>query len=249
MSDTETLPVQRLAKWIAHCGWCSRRAAERLISTGCVSVNGKPGHHTDLVSETDQIHIAQQLLQSAAPRQYWLYHKPYGIDCNNRPDDPASLYHLLKQLPQRLFAVGRLDKDSSGLLLLTNDGALSQQLIHPAHYHDKSYIVDTDKAVNTAFVQQMAAGVSWQLGQNRYSSRPCQVTATGIQQFQIVLTQGQHRQIRYMCKALGYRVTALHRIALGALQLGDLASGAYRPLTPSELAAVKRLHTQPQPQT
>ncbi|GAB2922849.1 pseudouridine synthase [Rheinheimera gaetbuli] len=240
---------QRLAKWIAHCGWCSRRAAERLISAGVVSINGKPGKHTDLVGETDQISIGQQPLPVAAQRQYWLYHKPIGVDCNNRPDDPASLYHVLMQLPQRLFAVGRLDKDSSGLLLLTNDGILSQQLMHPDHYHNKTYIVDTDKAINTAFVQQMAAGVSWTLGTKSYSSRPCQVSASGAAQFQIVLTEGQHRQIRYMCKTLGYRVTSLKRVALGTLQLADLPSGAYRPLTPSELTGLQRLNAQPKPQT
>lgn len=248
MANNGPVPMQRLAKWIAYCGWCSRRAAERLISAGSVSVNGKPAKHTDLVSEADHISIGQQRLSGAAARQYLLYHKPVGIDCNNRPDDPASLYHILQQLPQRLFAVGRLDKDSSGLLLLTNDGALSQQLMHPDHYHDKTYIVDTDKAVNTAFVQQMAAGVSWTLGPNNYSSRPCLVTVTGTRHFQIVLTQGLHRQIRYMCKALGYRVTALQRVALGVLQLGDLASGAYRPLTSSELADIKCFNTQPKPQ-
>lgn len=239
---------QRLAKWIAHCGWCSRRAAERLISAGSVSVNGKPANHTDLVCAADQILINQQPLKAATERQYWLYHKPIGIDCNNRPDDPASLYHLLQQLPQRLFAVGRLDKDSSGLLLLTNDGALSQQLMHPDHYHTKTYIVDTDKAITAAFVQQMADGVSWTLGANHYHTRPCQVCALGTAQFQIVLTEGQHRQIRYMCKSLGYRVTSLKRLALGALQLADLACGAYRPLTASELAGLQRLNAQPKPQ-
>ncbi len=248
MPANNTASGQRLAKWIAYCGWCSRRAAERLISTGSVSVNGRPAKHTDLVGEADRISIGQQPLNLATARQYWLYHKPAGIDCNNRPDDPASLYHILQQFPQRLFAVGRLDKDSSGLLLLTNDGALSQQLMHPEHYHDKTYIVDTDRAISTAFISQMAAGVSWTLGQNSYSSRPCQVTLTGAQQFQIVLTQGLHRQIRYMCKALGYRVTALQRVALGTLQLEDLTSGTYRPLTPSELGCLLRPGAQPKPE-
>ena len=239
---------QRLAKWIACCGWCSRRAAERLISAGRVQLNGAMAKHTDLVSSADNICIDQQPLHSAGERQYWLYHKPIGIDCNVRPDDPASLHHVLTTLPQRVFAVGRLDKDSSGLLLLTNDGTLCQTLMHPDNYHNKTYIVDTDIAVSADFIRQMANGVSWTLGAKTYSSRPCEVSATAERQFQIVLTQGLHRQIRYMCKALGYRVMALQRIALGKLLLADLAPGQYRPLTASERLAIQTPGSPPKPE-
>ncbi|WP_333609401.1 pseudouridine synthase, partial [Arsukibacterium sp.] len=159
---------------------------------------------------------------------------------NNRPDDAASIHQLLKTLPQALFAVGRLDKDSSGLLLLTNDGDLCQRLLHPDYHHSKSYSVTTDKPLTEAAISQLRCGVSWQLGQNHFQSKPCQVTATGPQQFQIILTQGLHRQIRYMCKALGYRVTALSRIAIGRLPLGELAVGQYRPLTSDELNALQQ---------
>lgn len=240
---------QRLAKWIAYCGWCSRRAAERLISAGRVLVNGHMAKHTDMVSHSDTICIDQQVLQSAGARQYWLYHKPVGIDCNVRPTDPASLYHVLARLPQRLFAVGRLDKDSSGLLLLTNDGALSQQLLHPDNYHEKTYLVDTDKVISTDFIHQMATGVSWTLGTTTYRSRPCQVTATAERQFQIILTQGLHRQIRYMCKALGYKVIALHRIALGQITLADLPANQCRELTSPEIFALQNARPQPKPET
>ena len=126
---------QRLAKWIAHCGYCSRRAAERLITGRRVLLNDQLAKHTDVASSADIICIDGKPLAEPATLQYMLYHKPVGVDCNNRPDDPTSLYQLLKALPQRLFAVGRLDKDSSGLLLLTNDGALCQQLMHPNFFH------------------------------------------------------------------------------------------------------------------
>lgn len=225
----------RLAKWIAQSGHCSRRAAERLITAGRVKVNGTAPRHTDLVDDSDRILIDDTPLLAPPPRSYILYHKPVGIDCNNRPDDPASLHQLLKTLPLRLFAVGRLDKDSSGMLLLTNDGELCQRLLHPDYQHSKKYRVDTDKTLTADFIRQMAAGVSWQLGDNHYQSRPCQVSATAITQFEIILTQGLHRQIRYMCKALGYRVTALKRTAIGALPMGELAVGDYRELTPTQI--------------
>lgn len=238
---------QRLAKWIAQSGYCSRRAAERLITQGIVSINGVVAHHTDAVSERDQICISGQPLADQQALHYWLYHKPVGVDCNNRPDDPASLYQVLRLLPQRLFAVGRLDKDSSGLLLLTNDGVLSQRLMHPAYYHEKGYQVDTDKNITADFVANMAAGVSWQLGETRYQSRPCQVMQTGNQQFYIVLTQGLHRQIRYMCKTQGYRVTALKRDRLHNLQLAQLPAGQMRPLSDTELHQLLLLGALPQP--
>lgn len=223
-------PRHRLAKYIASCGHCSRRAADRLITQGRVSVNGSLAKHTDHAGCGDNILVDNLPVAPASTLVYLAYHKPVGIDCNNRPDDAASLYQLLKQLPQRLFAVGRLDKDSCGLLLLTNDGALCQRLLHPDYQHSKTYIVDTDKPVTTDFLQQMAAGVSWQLGENHYQSLPCQVGQSAPQQFRIVLTQGLHRQIRYMCKALGYKVLNLQRIAIGGYQLGNLPVGQLRPL-------------------
>lgn len=244
-----TLPRHRLAKWIAQNGYCSRRSAKRLISNAQVSCNGRLALHTDLVNHTDIILIDGVALPPMPQRQYWLYHKPVGIDCNNRPHDPASLYHLLKTLPERVFAVGRLDKDSSGLLLLTNDGELSQQLMHPDFYHEKTYLVETDKPLTAEFITAMAAGVSWQLGEKRYQSRPCQVSANTSQQFTITLTQGLHRQIRYMCKALGYRVTTLKRVRLHNLILAQLPVGELRQLSIEELTQLRTLSKTPQPGT
>lgn len=227
--------THRLAKWIAQSGYCSRRAAERLIAAGVVSVNGAVAKHTDAVNALDRVCINDEPLAGPPPLCYMLYHKPVGVDCNNRPHDPASLYQVLTLLPQRLFAVGRLDKDSSGLLLLTNDGALCQRLLHPDFYHEKSYRVDTDKAITADFIANMATGVRWQLGEKVYQSRPCKVEQSGTRQFYITLTQGLHRQIRYMCKALGYRVTALQRERLLNLQLNGLPVAALRELSEAEL--------------
>lgn len=242
-------PQHRLAKYIAMCGHCSRRAAERLITQGRVSVNGALAKHTDTVSSDDVVMIDQLALAPSSTLSYLAYHKPVGVDCNNRPEDPSSLYQLLSTLPQRLFAVGRLDKDSSGLLLLTNDGTLCQRLMHPTFAHDKTYLVSTDKPISAAFLQQIAAGVSWQVGPHRYQSLPCRAWQSGPQQFHIVLTQGLNRQIRYMCRALGFKVVSLKRIAIGRTALGELAPGQYRQLNDAELAALLTPAYTPQPQT
>ncbi|MBZ9610467.1 pseudouridine synthase [Rheinheimera maricola] len=246
MSST---PSHRLAKYIAMCGHCSRRAAQRLITQGRVNINGAPAKHTDAVTSAELITIDNTVLLPPTTACYLAYHKPVGINCNNRPHDNASIYQLLKQLPQRLFAVGRLDKDSSGLLLLTNDGALGQRLLHPDQQHSKTYVVCTDRSISPAFLQHMATGVSWQLGLKRFQSLPCQIWQSGTQQFHIVLTQGLHRQIRYMCKALGYRVVSLQRIAIGAFALAELAVGDYRPLSDTEVASLLQPAALPQPDT
>ncbi|MDP5136615.1 RNA pseudouridine synthase [Rheinheimera baltica] len=249
MTQHKQAEQHRLAKWIARSGFCSRRAAERLITAGRVSVNNTLAGHTLQVSQHDLVCIDQQPLAAPPPLHYVLYHKPVGIDCNVKADNPASLYQLIHHLPHRLFAVGRLDKDSSGLLLLTNDGALSQQLMHPDFLHEKAYLVETDKSIDAQFIQQMASGVSWQVGERHYQSRPCNVIALGEKQFHITLTQGLHRQIRYMSKACGYKVTALKRIRLDCIELGNLAVGAMRDLTASELQQLQALRLNVQPDT
>lgn len=205
-----------------------------------MSVNGKAANHIDHVLPADIICIDGTPLAPLSARVTMMYHKPVGIDCNIRADDPASLHHVLANLPQRLFACGRLDKDSCGLLLLTNDGTLSQHLMHPAFSHEKTYQVATDKPITQAMLQQLAEGVSWQLGANCYQSRPCQVRQIAEKAFIIILTQGQHRQIRYMCKAVGLSVLSLKRIAIGALVLGTLAEGQYLALSPAQLDLLQR---------
>ncbi|MDX5406768.1 MAG: rRNA pseudouridine synthase [Chromatiaceae bacterium] len=241
-------PQQRLAKYIAMSGHCSRRAAERLITQGRVSVNGILAKHTDTVSNDDVVMIDQIVLTPASTLQYLAYHKPVGVDCNNRPGDPSSLYQLLRTLPQRLFAVGRLDKDSSGLLLLTNDGALCQRLMHPSFYHEKAYKVQTDKTLTAEHIEKLASGVSWQLGTTQYHSRPCLVTQTAANEFDITLTQGLHRQIRYMCKAVGLKVLKLQRYRIHNLLLGDLAAGELRDLRADELSTLLALSDNIQPE-
>ncbi len=215
----------RLAKYLADHGLCSRRAASRLIDEGRVLVNHRPANHIDHIDADDHILVDQQPFAATTEKHYLLYHKPVGIDCNLNPDKADSLYHLLQQFPMRLFPVGRLDKDSCGLVLLTNDGELTQRLLHPDFYHEKTYQVTVDKALTTRALEQLASGVHWTVGPHSYQSRPCRVTPLTTNSFQIVLTQGLNRQIRYMCRAVGLKVLHLKRIQLAGFSLGDLAEG------------------------
>lgn len=248
ISNTCDIEPLRLAKVIAQSGLCSRKEASRLISAGQVTVNGSLGRHLQTLSASDQIEVAGVPLATPAPLQYWLYHKPVGVDCNNRADDPSSIAQVLSTLPVRLFAVGRLDKDSRGMLLLTNDGAFAQRLLHPSYAHHKSYVVTLDKATQPTIVEAFRQGIEWQVGPHRYQAKPCCATWLNAQQLEIILTEGQHRQIRYMCRALGFKVTDLCRTAIGTLTLGDLAAGDYRQLSVAEQRQLVALQT-PQPIT
>lgn len=218
----------RLAKYLADHGLCSRRAASRLIDEGRVLVNQRPANHIDHVDAEDDIQVDGTPFDACTEKHYLLYHKPVGIDCNLNPDKVDSLYHLLQQFPMRLFPVGRLDKDSCGLVLLTNDGELAQRLLHPDFYHEKTYQVTVDKPLTPQALAQLASGVSWTVGPHSYQSRTCQVTPLGSDRFEIVLTQGLNRQIRYMCRAVGLKVLQLRRTQLAQFSLADLPEGCFK---------------------
>lgn len=232
---------KRLALLIAQSGLCSRRAASRLITAGRVSVNGQLVSHTLHLPDTSTICVDGKPLPTPAKLSYYLYHKPVGIDCNIRPEDPASIAAVLRDLPARLYPVGRLDKDSRGLLLLTNDGALTQRLLHPGAKQAKTYWVEVDKPLAADLSARFAAGISWQVGPHRYQAQPCQARPLGTSQFEVILYEGQNRQIRYMCRELGYRVQDLCRVAIDTIQLGELPSGAIRSLSQTELIALTSL--------
>ncbi|MRI34599.1 23S rRNA pseudouridine synthase F [Endozoicomonas sp. OPT23] len=219
----------RLAKYIAEAGYCSRRGASRLIDADRVTVNNRPANHIDHVTDQDQIHIDGELLNIDAERVYWLYNKPVGIDCVCKTDDKSSIIHKLPTSP-RAFPVGRLDKDSHGLLLLTNDGELCHRLIHPDFFHEKEYQVTVDKPVTPTFIETMVTGVQYR----DVKTRPCKVEQTATNTFFITLTEGKNRQIRRMCKALGYMVVDLQRLRILNLLLSDLGTDQIRPLTTSE---------------
>lgn len=224
----------RLARYIALAGICSRRQASRLIDEGRVEVNRAPGNHIYQVVPGDEIRIDGVPVPEIAPRVYFAFHKGVGIDSKCIPEDSSSIVHLLPECA-RVYPVGRLDKDSRGLLLLTNDGALCQRLLHPDYYHEKEYRVSLDKPIDSQFVMRMAQGVD--IG--KAVTRPCEVEQVEERQFVITLTQGLNRQIRKMARALGYNVVDLQRVRIVNIGLGDLAVNTYRALSPDELSALQ----------
>lgn len=238
-SDT-TAPLigLRLNQALAQSGLCSRKAAARLISEQRVTVNGKQQPHHYQVKNGDVILLDNKPLPAPAPLQYWLYHKPVGIDCN-LSSKQDSLKILLDSLPQRLFPLGRLDKDSCGLLLLSNDGTLAQQLMHPSFAHQKTYQVTVDKPLQDLMLQRLAQGLTYQVGPHQYQTLPCQVQRLTEHSFQITLTQGLNRQIRYMCREVGLKVQHLQRTHINQLALGDLAEGQMRQLTKAQLQLLR----------
>ncbi|QSX36520.1 pseudouridine synthase [Shewanella sedimentimangrovi] len=239
----------RLAKFLAHAGVASRRQACRLIEAGRVTLDGRPAKHTDEVpvvnDQTGEMPVNDQsglvVCVDGKPvflpshHSYWLYHKPLGIDCRLRPEDPASLLHLLPT-GARVYPAGRLDKDSRGLLLLSDDGELTQCLMHPDFHHPKHYEVELARPMDAIFVTAMAAGMDYGEGQ----VRQCRVRALSQTRFEIVLTQGKKRQIRRMCRHLGNRVVDLCRTRLLNLTLAELPEGQFRPLTDAEVDDLKR---------
>lgn len=207
----------RLAKYIAHAGVCSRKQASRLIDEGVVSVNDRLANHIDHVDENDIVVVNNQQIKGAAELVYFAYHKPVGIDCKLNKNDSTSLIHHLPQLT-RVYPIGRLDKDSRGLLILTNDGEFCNQLIHPDFHQPKRYLVTVDKPINNEFCEKMAAGVPV----DKQVTLPCEVTKIANTQFSIVLKQGLNRQIRKMAHYCGYKVIDLCRVQFSQLTLKDL---------------------------
>ena len=222
----------RLAKYIGHAGVCSRRQASRLIDLGEVTVNGRPANHIDHVDELDEIIVQGVKLEGPAKKVLYAYHKPIGLDCKLKPEDPSSLIHHLPK-GERVYPIGRLDKDSRGLLLLTNNGELCHQLIHPDHHQEKEYLVEVDKSLDADFCTKMAAGVPVD-GQ---FTLPCEVSLVDETRFKIILKQGLNRQIRKMAKHCGYKVIDLYRVRIAnyVLNPNEVSENTYQAITLGDL--------------
>jgi len=215
----------RLAKYIGHSGYCSRKQASRHIDAGDVMVNGKPANHIDHVTEQDCITILGEIITVDTQRVYYAYHKPVGIDCKLNIDDPASLSHSLPK-EQRVYPIGRLDKDSRGLLILTNDGEFCNQMTHPDFSHEKEYLVKVQiKPLQQPLGDDFATPMAGGLIINNQLTLPCKVSVLSADTFKIILTQGLNRQIRKMSYQLGYKVIDLKRIRFEQYHLADLPEG------------------------
>ena len=221
---------KRLNKYIADSGYCSRREADRLIDEGRVRLEGRVGSLGDRVLPGMAVTVDGRPLTGNSEKVYILLNKPRGIVCTADPREPMNVVDYVDH-PQRIFPVGRLDKDSEGLLLMTSDGEIVNRVLRAAGGHEKEYEVTIDRPVTPEFVRRMSSGVPIL----DTVTLPCKVRRTGEKSFNIVLVQGLNRQIRRMCEALGANVTHLRRIRIMHLKLGRLQPGQWRDLTPEEL--------------
>lgn len=220
----------RLNKYMAESGYCSRREADRLIAEGRVQVDGQPGELGLRVLPGMHVTVDGQPLTGESEKVYLLLNKPRGIVCTADPREPMNVVDYIGY-PTRVFPVGRLDKDSEGLLLLTSDGEIVNRMLRAAGGHEKEYEVTIDRPVTAEFAQRMMEGVPIL----DTVTLPCKVRRTGERSFNIVLVQGLNRQIRRMCEALGANVTHLRRVRIMNLRLGRLQPGQWRELTEEEL--------------
>ena len=232
------MELVRLNKYLAHAGICSRREADRLIESGRVLVNGIVPSTGSQVCEKDTITVDGKVVQGREKRVVLAYYKPVGITCTERDPHAKKTIAQAVKYPIRVTYAGRLDQDSEGLLLLTNDGDLIQGMMRGANRHEKEYIVKTDREITEDFLKKMGQGIF--LKELRQTTRPCTVEKIGKYTFRIVLTQGLNRQIRRMCEACGYRVRSLKRIRVMHVLLEDLKPGEYRELGQEDIDRLYR---------
>lgn len=231
--------MTRLNKFLADCGVCSRREADKLIEAGRVKVNGVVAGMGCKVAETDTVQVNGKTLQGKAKNVVLAFYKPVGVTCTEKDKHAEKIIHDYVKYPVRVTYAGRLDKDSEGLLLLTNDGNLIDAMMRGANGHEKEYVVKVNKEITEDFVKKMSGGMY--LEELKSNTRPCQVEQVGKFTFRIILTQGLNRQIRRMCKALGYEVITLKRERVMNIKLGKLIPGKYREVTGEELETLYRL--------
>ena len=233
-SDQE-VPV-RVNKYLSDAGVCSRREADRLIEAGRIYIDGFPAVPGQKINPGQEVFFDGQIVLPEKTLVLIAFHKPAGIECTTSSGQPDNIIDYINY-PVRIFPVGRLDKNSSGLILLTNAGELSDRILRSSNYHEKEYRVTVDQPLTGDFLQAMSKGVSITLedGARQVCTRPCVVEATGACSFRIILTQGLNRQIRRMCETLGYHVRSLQRVRILNIQLGNLSEGQYRNVSESEI--------------
>lgn len=228
MSGTDSEGI-RLNKYIASSGLCSRREADTLIENGKVTVNGEVAVQGTKVNEDDVVLVNGRKITPDDNMIYIAFNKPLGVTCTTDKRDPSNIIDYIGY-SERIFPVGRLDKNSSGLILLTNDGSIVNKLLRAENGHEKEYLVTVNRPYDKDFVRSMEKGVPV-LGQ---LTLPCKLKPCGEKSFKIILHQGLNRQIRRMCEYLGYKVTRLKRIRFMNIELGDLETGKWRYLTAAE---------------
>ncbi len=222
----------RINKFIASAGICSRRDADKLVADGKVTINGRLAVDGDRVTENDAVKVGNKLIRQNARKTVLAYYKPVGVTCTEKDDHAEITVKEALRYKERVTYAGRLDRDSEGLLLMTNDGDLIHDMMSAENHLEKEYIVKISKPVTREFVEKMSAGVY--LKDLDRTTRPCKVERVTKDSFSIVLTQGMNRQIRRMCETLDVKVVTLKRVRVLNITLGGLKPGEYRVLRQEE---------------
>ncbi len=226
----------RLNKYMSETGICSRREADRYIESGRVTVDGVKAIPGIKVSKGQVVKLDGKSISKEEEMIYIALNKPVGITCTTDRNIKGNIVDFVNH-EKRIFHIGRLDKDSEGLILLTNDGDIVNKILRAGNNHDKEYIVTVNKPINDEFIKRMGNGIKI-LGK---ITKKCPVNKEGEKTFRIILTEGMNRQIRRMCEALGYKVTKLKRIRIMNIKLGKLKIGEWRNLTNEELKGLNEL--------
>lgn len=228
--------MMRINKYLASCGICSRRNADDIISSNRVKINDEYAQLGSVVQDGDIVKFDDKIISLELKHRYYKLNKPVGIECTSNLSVKDNIIDFVN-LSHRVFTVGRLDKNSQGLILLTDDGEFANFLIKGRFAHEKEYEVRVNKPINREFLEGMSNGVPIL----DTITRECRISQISKYEFRIVITQGLNRQIRRMCEYFGYKVLQLKRIRIGNLHLGDLKSGELKPLSETEVAQLKKL--------
>lgn len=226
----------RINQYISSTGYCSRRQADKLLKEGLVTINGQIAALGDQVQQEDVVEVEGKRLETKSNYIYIAYNKPVGITSTTERHIKGNIIDAINH-KERIFPIGRLDKDSQGLILLTNNGNIVNQILSSENNHEKDYIVVVNKDINNSFLKEMSNGVQiYNPVKNEYTvTNPSKLVKIDNRTFKITLTQGLNRQIRRMCTKLGYRVTKLQRIRIMNIHLDHLKIGKYRNLTQEEI--------------
>ena len=223
----------RLNKYISETGVCSRREADKWIEAGRVTLNGQPATLGTQVAVGDEVRVDGESIGVKKKQVYIALNKPVGIICTTEAHIEDNIIDHVG-FPERIFPVGRLDRDSEGLILLTNNGDIVNEILRSENNHEKEYLVTVDRPITDLSLRMLAGGVKI-MGE---LTKPSKVARVNAQSFRIILTQGLNRQIRRMCSALGYKAQRLQRVRIMNIHLGNLRPGQWRHLTAAELAGL-----------
>ena len=230
----------RLNQFISASGFCSRRKVDKLIKEGKVTVNGEQISLGHVMREGDRVEVDGQLIEAKENDIYIMLNKPPGVTCTAARGIEGNIIDFVNY-PERIFPVGRLDKQSEGLILLTNDGTIVNELLKEENEHEKDYIVTVDKKITAEFIEDIASGVDIYNPRKKgiVQTKPCRVVQLDDYCFKITLSQGLNRQIRRMCRRFQYTVTRLQRVRIKNVSLGTLALGEWRQLSQEEITGLK----------